>query len=482
MDSFHNVLKKEMSFSKDFLVTVINAVGIIVGVFLLNAYIARIHGVEVLGEYLFIRRTIYSAVGIFLIGMNIGLPYYIAKGNDNSYGKSAIITFFFISIPFLLVLTILIKIRIINLFLPDLIWPIFIYTIGANLLNLAIGLYRGNLNMLGASIISFIGSIFIPVIIFIFFRELSFILTLIGLSVILLSLFVYSYREKNIFSLGINLVEINKLCKYGIERFISFLSQFFLLAGVPLLLYNEISKTSLAYLNSSISLIRLSLVIIGPIGFIILPRVSKMIASANELELGKKIRIIISWIFFIGIIGMSIMLFYGPIIVKYWLGEISHEGAIISRLIAFSIPLFMVTGILRSVIDSVSERGYNSIIYFSSAIVLLFVYFALKYFGISNIVAGILGFNFGYTVSGILSIIFTRSILRIKLIYNELLITMILQVIALASLFILINSTFVSMEMQFLSYVTIIIIGSVLFFYKSNQYWVLQLRKKILNM
>lgn len=481
MNSIHNILKKEMSFRKDFLITVINAVSIIIGVFLLNAYIARIHGIEILGEYLFIRRTVYSAIGIFLIGMNIGLPYYIAKGNENSYGKSAIVTFLFISVPLLLVLTILIKVRIIYLFLPELIWPIFVYTIGANILNLSIGLYRGYLNMLGASIISFIGSILIPVILFLFFRELSLILTLIGLSVILLSLFVYIQREKNLISLYINFYEIKKLLKYGLERIISFLSQFFLLAGIPLLLYNEISKTSLAYLNSSISLIRLSLVIIGPIGFIILPRVSKMIVSSSKKELEEKIRIIVSWIFFTGIIGMSIMLFYGPVIMKYWLGEISSEGAVISRLIAFSIPLFMVTGILRSIIDAVSERGYNSIIYSSSVIALLSVYFASKFFGISNVVAGILGFNFGYIVSGILSIIFIKSILKIKLIYNELLVTILLQIIVLASFFAFIDLTLISTEFQFLLYITFIIICSILFFYKSNQYWVLKFREKILS-
>lgn len=481
MYSFHNVLKKEMSFGKDFLVTVINAVGIIIGVFLLNAYIARIHGIEVLGEYLFIRRTIYSAIGIFLIGMNIGLPYYIAKGSDNSYGKSALITFMFISVPLLLVFTLLIKIRIINMFLPELIWPIFIYAIGANTLNLTIGLYRGHLNMLGASIISFIGSILIPVIFFLFYRELSFILTLIGLAVILLSSFVYLYREKKIFSVNINFLEIKKLFRYGLERIISFLSQFFLLAGIPLLLYNEISKTSLAYLNSSISLIRLSLIIIGPIGFIILPRLSKMVANSSKMELEKKIRIIISWILFIGIIGMSFMLFYGPVIIKFWLGEISNEGAIISRLIAFSIPLFMVTGILRSVIDAVSERGYNSIIYSSSVIVLLIVYFSLKFFGISNIVAGILGFNFGYFVSGILSIIFIKSILKIRLIYVDLLITMSLQIIVLLLLYISIDLILISNEIQFFLYMTVVIVGSILFFYTSNQYWVSQLRKKIIS-
>jgi len=481
MNNFHNVLKKEMSFSKDFLVTLINAIGIVSGVFLLNAYIARIHGIDILGEYLLIRRTIFSAIGIFLIGMNIGLPYYIAKGNDNSYGKSAIISFIFITIPFLLTFTILIKLRIFNLFLPELIWPIFVYAIGANILNLAIGLYRGHFNMLGASIISFIGSILIPVIFFLFFKELSSILILIGFSVTLLSVLVYLQREKNIFSLHINITEIKNLLRYGFERIISFLSQFFLLAGVPLLLYNEISKTSLAYLNSSISLIRLSLVIIGPIGFIILPRVSKMVANTSKDEIEAKLRIVVSLIFFTGIIGMVLMLFYGPVIIKIWLGEISKEGVLISRLIAFSIPLFMVTGILRSVIDSVSERGYNSLIYSSAAIILLLVYFALKGFGVSNIIAGIIGFNFGYIVSGVLSIILVRSILKIKLIYNELLFTLILQIIVSALFFYLLDLTSMSIEIQFLLYIFILVTGSALFFYKSNQFWVVQLREKIIS-
>lgn len=481
MNNFHNILNKEMSFSKDFLVTVINAIGIVIGVFLLNAYIARFHGIDVLGEYLLIRRTIFAAIGIFLIGMNIGLPFYIAKGKDNSYGKSAMILFIFITIPLLLLFTILIKLRIINLFLPELIWPIFIYAIGANILNLVIGLYRGHLNMLGASIISFIGSILIPVVFFLFYKDLSTILILIGSTITLLSIIVYFLRKKNIFNLNINFIEIKNLLRYGIERILSFLSQFFLLAGIPLLLYNEISKTSLAYLNSSISLIRLSLVIIGPIGFIILPRVSKIVANSNKGELETKICIILSLMFYVGIIGMALMLFYGPVILKFWLGDISREGAMISRLISFSIPLFMVTGILRSIIDSASERGYNSLIYSGSVIILLLVYFSLTVFGVSNVVAGIIGFNLGYIVSGVLSIIFVKSILKIKLINIELLITLVVQIAVLALVFIIINSTNMDQNFQFLLYLFILITGSILFFYKSKQFWVMQIREKIIS-
>ena len=168
-------------------------------------------------------------------------------------------------------------------------------------------------------------------------------------------------------------------------------------------------------------------------------------------------------------------------IIKFWLGEISTEGAIISRLIALSIPLFMVTGILRSVIDSVSKRGYNSIIYSSSVIALLFVYYSLKFFGVSNVIAGIIGFNVGYIISGVLSIILIKSILRIKLIYNELLITMMFQTVVLTLLFTVIDWASMSLEIQFLLYMLIVLTAFVIFFYKSNQFWVVQLREKVFN-
>ncbi len=474
-----NFLKKEMSFGKDFLVTAINSVGTIFGVFLLNAYIARVHGIDILGEYLLIRRTVFSAGGVFLIGMNIGLPYYIAKGRINTYGKSAFVVFSILSIPLLIIVAILIEYRIINLFLPELVWSILIYSIGANLLNLVIGLYRGYLSILGASIISFIGSIIIPVVVFIFFIDLTFIIQLIGIICIIFSLIGYFYRIENIFSGKINYFEIKRLLKFGFERFPSFFAEFILLAGVPLLLYNEISKSSMAYLNSSISLIRLVLIVIGPFGFIILPRISKIIDTRKKQNIVINIRRIISWSLFIGVSGMLLFLFFGPIILKYWLGDISNEGIIIIRYISFSIPLFMITNILRSIIDASSVRGYNSIVYSISAFFLFLIYYVLKIIGVPAIQAGIWGFNAGYIIAGLLSIFIIQYIFKESVVNRKIILVLLIQIFLFSLLFVIVTYLLHNPGIQLFVYMIILTFGFLIFFKNSNQDWIVFLRNNL---
>lgn len=472
-------LKKEMSFGRDFIVTVINSVGIIIGVFLLNAYIARVHGLDILGEYLLIRRTVFSASGVILIGMNIGLPYYIAKGGINTYGRSALVTFLVLSIPLLVVVTILLKYRIINIFLSELVWSILIYSIGANLLNLVIGLYRGYLSILGASIISFIGSILIPVVIFIFFIDLTFILQLIGIVCIIFSLIGYFIRVENNFIRKINYIEIKRLLKFGLKRFPSFFAEFFLLAGVPLLLYNEISKGSMAYLNSSISLIRLVLVVIGPFGFIVLPRVSKLFDTSKKQNLVLNIRIIIAWSLFIGVSGMLLFLFFGPIIIKYWLGEMTQEGIFISRYLSFSLPLFMISSMLRSIIDAASVRGYNSMVYSISVFFLLLVYFILKLVGVPAIQAGIWGFNIGYIFAGLISIFIIQYIFKENMVNYKIIGVLLIQIFLFSLLFVIVTTLLHNPGTQLFVYTIILTIGFLFFFKKSNQEWIVFLRTKV---
>ena len=65
-----NILNKNLSLKLDMIVTLINGVIVIGGIFILNGLIARLHGLEVLGEFLLVKRTISSSMGILLIGLN----------------------------------------------------------------------------------------------------------------------------------------------------------------------------------------------------------------------------------------------------------------------------------------------------------------------------------------------------------------------------------------------------------------------------
>ena len=88
-----NWLNKHLSFKADIIVTLLNSLVVIGGIFILNGLIARIHGISILGEFLLIKRTLSAFVGILLIGMNVGLPYYLSRNLEKSYGDNSFLLF-----------------------------------------------------------------------------------------------------------------------------------------------------------------------------------------------------------------------------------------------------------------------------------------------------------------------------------------------------------------------------------------------------
>ena len=60
----------------DLLITFLNGLAVLAGVFFLNGMIARMHGLDVLGEFSYIRRIITSCISVLLFGMNVGSVSY----------------------------------------------------------------------------------------------------------------------------------------------------------------------------------------------------------------------------------------------------------------------------------------------------------------------------------------------------------------------------------------------------------------------
>ena len=160
------LLNKNLSLKLDIIVTLLNGIAVIGGVFVLNGLIARLHGLDVLGEFLLIKRTLSSSMGILLIGMNIGLPNYLSRKFEDSYGDNAFVLFFIVTIP----LTILLITGVIwfNLrgFYSNYFWYYFLFSFGISAQFMTYALYRGYMNMVGANIFQFIGTAIIPIIVF----------------------------------------------------------------------------------------------------------------------------------------------------------------------------------------------------------------------------------------------------------------------------------------------------------------------------
>ena len=158
-----NWLKKELTVKSDILVVFINGLIVMGGVFVLNGIISRMYGLSVLGEFLLLKRTVVAGAAIVLVGANLGLPNYLSRQFQRSYGDAAMLLFITISIPLIVFVIIILKSIFIEGFIDSSnFWTYLIYACGISLQFLTYALFRGYMNIIGASLFQLVGSNTIP--------------------------------------------------------------------------------------------------------------------------------------------------------------------------------------------------------------------------------------------------------------------------------------------------------------------------------
>ncbi|MBC8401058.1 MAG: hypothetical protein H8E14_06175 [Candidatus Marinimicrobia bacterium] len=469
-----------MSIRKDFLITFSNAIAVIFGVFIINWYIARNHGMEILGHYLYFRRVFTSLIGFSLVGMNIGLPYFLPRSKNTGIINSAKKIFTLISIPIIVILSLFISSSTsLNDNQLNIIVYI-IYGIGLNSQAITYALYRGKLKMFKASIIQFTCVALVPFAMFYFYLDFSTILLSIGLLTIGISSFGWIQPAPN--SSSYNEVKIKlKLFKFGIVRIVGFIGQAALLTGIPIILANTVHINNIAYFNSSLSVFRLILLILGPISIILLPRISKAFEDGINNAVIMNLEMLIYWtIIFSWVISFPLFII-GPKLLILWLGgEMTNNINIIGR-IFITMPLYAITIILRSPIDAVSKRGYNTIIYAISAIFMFISYIILVSLLDNYIVSAVISFFIGYSVAALLSIYFAKKLIGINIDKLNILVLLISFSIINILFITIIKLIFDQFIPQLVSYwlVNLTLVSAYVF--KSNEKHVTQFRNLIFN-
>lgn len=408
------LLNKKLTFKNDLILTIFNGLIVIIGVFVLNGYISRTLGIDYLGEYLLVRRIVLSAIGIILIGVNVSLPILIAKG-INQVADASIFIFFGISIPLIFLFTILIQQNILGDFPNIDFFSYFIFIAGTCLQFITYGLYRGHMNMIGANIIQLSCTAIIPIIIFLLKPNLNDALRNIGLLLIFTNLIFFLLKDGKLDITPLIIARVRQLLKFGAVRIPSFISQFVLLAVVPLLISINGDFSEVAYYTSSLALLRSSLIIVGPIGIILLPKIAGAITNGEEKKVKAGIEVLIEVIIMFSLLmSISLSLFGGEIL-ELWLGEVSSTGIWIVKTLLLFLPFYLFVDILRSPIDAMSEKGINSIVYSLAALALILSYYIMNKLGFSAVKAGVFSFGCAYLIASISAFIAVQKNLKITL-------------------------------------------------------------------
>jgi len=410
-----NWLNKHLSLKADLLVTLLNGVIVIGGVFALNGLIARIHGLDILGEFLLIKRTLSAGIGILLVGMNIALPNYLSRNFEKSYGDNVFILFLIVTIPMTILLIAGILWFNIKGFYSSDFWIYVLFSLGLSAQFITYALYRGYMNMIGANIFQLVGTAIIPIVVFTSVGTLNNGLFWIGCIVTIIMVFSFLFRNKGIHIAAINFHQCKKIIIYGLERIPSFVAQFILLAGVPIFLAQKVNFESVAYFNSSLSLVRLALLIVNPIGMVLLPRISNKISTGSVDEVNNMLNILFKAGLVLSVIGTIYCYINASFILKFWLGTVSDAGVSILRLTILALPFYTFAGLSRSPIDAVSERGYNSLIYSLAAIAMITIIFIGNIFDCDFLETALTSFFISHIIAGLASAYFIQRLYKTKL-------------------------------------------------------------------
>lgn len=463
----------------DLAITFINGLGVITGILILYGLIARAMSLDALGEFLLVRRTALSLMNVLLLGMNIGLPYYLSRGGDNVYGASALLLFGLLTIPLAGLVAVALGLGVLSGFPHEFGLPFFIFTIAYTFQALTYGLLRGHLNILGANLLQLLGTGIIPIGMFLLVHDqgMPLIFVAIGLGTVTLSGMVYIYKmERGFYT--VNWQKMWRLLTYSVQRVPTFAADFILVAGIPLLIVSATSKAEIAYVNSGISLIRLFLVVVTPLSIVLLPRISKALAAGKKAPVARNLDVLCKTVLLIGIPLATLLSVNGSVILKTWLGSESVTGAWTVKLIVLALPFYLLMEALRSPIDAASPRGYNSLAHGIGALVLLIAFYGLKTAGLASIRAGVISFVIGCLTVAVTSLYYTYKLYKVSILRPWYLTTVMGATVGFLLLHYSIN-TVVPGFLSFLIGGIALVTGLCLYFSKSRSEWVVGFRSLV---
>ena len=474
-----NWFNKHLSFKADLFVTLLNSLVVIGGVFILNGLVARIHGLEVLGEFLLVKRTLSAVVGILLIGLNVGLPNFLSRNFEKSYGDNSFIIFLFMTIPLTIIfITSIIWFNITG-FHSEHFWIYIIFSLGISGQMITYALYRGYMNMIGANFFQLVGTAIIPIIVFIMVTDLYDGLYFIGSGVLIIMLFAYLMRNKGIHFHEINYYQIIKIIKYGLVRIPSFIAQFILLAGIPIYLAQAVSFESVAYFSSSLSLVRLSLLIVNPIAMVLLPRISNKIASGTMDDVANFLNIFLKAGIVFSVIGTTFCFINAPFILQIWLGEVSDAGINILRLAILALPFYTFSGLTRSPIDAISEKGYNSLIYGVAATSMIVIIYIGNHLGYDLITTALISFVISHIIAALGGALIIKKLYNYRLWNFELSRDIISSIIIMFVIHQLFSLLHFSAQLEFFTTSAAYAIVGILIFKYVKTGWLAELKSKL---
>jgi len=354
---------------KDYILTFITEFTILGSNLFAYRLAANILGKEGFSEYALVRRTISFLLPALILGMGVAIPRYIGYSYSNfkkanTYFIAGFVILFFVILTFSLLINLFQK-NVAFLFFGDskyyyLILPINVMLIGLIFHFLCYGYFRGNLSMIKANFLQLINMGIVPLLVFLK-NDLIEIILLNGLIVIFVSFIFLTSIVKNItFERNEIYTNLKELMAYGIQRVPG---DFGLsgLSSLPATFTSHISGITIAgYVAFGTSLLSMVGSVFAPLGLILLPKASQLVANNDFKTLKYYILKILKVTFFLTILGVVFFEIFADKIIALYLGNFPSDLVMITRLIIIASLGYTIYVAMRSIIDAYYVKAINT--------------------------------------------------------------------------------------------------------------------------
>ena len=352
-------------------------------------------GIQGFAEYSMGKRVIAMLYPIFLLGLGVGITRFVSVfiKDDRQRVLMFIASVFILSVSsiFLILAFLSLKSEISIVFFNsksygNLIFPLALTILGLLWHSLAYSYYRGKLEIKKANLIQIINIGIIPVVIFIISENLQQVFFFNGILVLVISLLIIInliIKEK-LLKYNINIHDITQFMKklflYSIGRLPGDIALAAIFALIPVFVTHIATVKEGGVVAFGLSLVSLAASFFATIGIVMLPKIGVLYSEKNYSQIKKYISKILQFSIVLPVIGVFLFWVFGDEILNLYLGDDMESYSYMIKLIIVAIIPYVIYVSLRSVLDAIYEKPYNTFNVLISLILLITFGFLLYFF------------------------------------------------------------------------------------------------------
>ena len=352
-------------------------------------------------EYALARRTVSLIIPIPVLGLSVGLPRYISFSNGRNDLESA--DRYFGATLWCAGIAAFLCVVLINLFAgifsylffgnqsySGFAFPISLMILGLCEHTVACGYFRGHMELNRANFLQLVNLALLPILVFFLAQHsLVTVLTTLGSLWILTSSLALCLTPLGAMARNSG-KEIRELLSYGIQRVpgdFFLLALFILPATIVAHLYGVKQAGLVAF---SISIVSMIGGVFAPVGLVLLPKATGMLAEGAHEDL----RVHLGHIIKVTLVGSVTIVFLGwivlPSAIRIYLG-VSYEQVIpIARVLLLAALPYCLYVVVRNLVDAYHEYGVTAAILGGGLVVFLLSFFGARQFGAGTSIHNVL--------------------------------------------------------------------------------------------